>query len=170
VGAGMVTVEIDGIARAIKMCDWYTNRELHNRMRRAVRAGGKEMQAALKVAAAEEPTGNLPDSFKKVLAPKVSASARRGGDIVATVRPKSPLFNIFEPGAGQHEIDAPLLAGPAGDGSWSAAGRKRSGEFFAHGSVRHPGMKARPIRPTAFAAGRRPAEDAIAKVLFEQAP
>lgn len=158
----MGVVVISGADKVQKMLSWYDNPQLFNRMRRAVRAGGKEFQAGLKSAAASEPTGNIPDTFRKVPAPKVSASRRRGGDIVAKVRPKSPLFNIFEPGAGAHDItggySAPM-GGPAGK-RW----RKRS--FGARGTVRHPGLRARPIMPTAFKDRLTRADAAVAAVLF----
>jgi hypothetical protein len=185
-----VAIEIEGIPGAKKMVEGLTGRQMQNRMRRAVRAGGKVMQGTLKAAAATEPTGNVPASFKKVRAPKVSASLRRGGDIVSSVKPDSPLYNIFEPGAGGHEIGGGAafrpgsggrtrkvrggrrtggrLAGPAGGRTWDDGGRKRPGAFFARGEVHHPGMAARPLRPTAFAAGEGPARDAIARVLFEE--
>jgi hypothetical protein len=163
----MFVVRVEGVARVDRMLDWYSDRQLFNRLRRAVRAGGKPFQASLKAAAASEPTGNLPESFRKVPAPKVSASQRRGGDIVAKVRPKSPLFSIFEPGAEAHDIEGSLLGGPAGEGSWSQEGRNRGRAFTARGRVRHPGFKARPIRPIAFDAGKDASRRAVASVIFE---
>jgi hypothetical protein len=186
---------VEGGDEVRRMLGQYEGRELHNALRRAVRAGGKVMQASLKVAAATEPSGNVPDSFKKVPAPKVSASMRQGGDIVAKVRPKSPLFNIFEPGAGAHDIPPGkvhrehsvrgkrgryagpgavtrtgpgFLSGPpaADPGSWDAVGRKRGSRFFATRTVHHPGMSSREILPSAFQAGRTAAQLAIAEALF----
>jgi hypothetical protein len=172
-----VSIEVEGMDGVRRMlAPWVSGtgpnasaaRALHNRLRRAVRAGAKPFQAGLKAAAVAEPTGNVPNSFRKVPAAKVSASMRRGGEIVAKVKPKSPLFNVFEPGAGGHDITGPFLGGPAGaQEHWSQAGRKRAKGFAAHGTVHHPGMKARPLRPTAFAAGKGPALMAIARVLFE---
>jgi hypothetical protein len=185
---------VEGGDEVRRMLDRYQGREMQNALRRAVRAGGKVMQASLKVAAAAEPSGNVPDSFKKVPAPKVSTRGGLSGrDIVAKVRPKSPLFNIFEPGAGPHDIAPgafvtgragrtggihigrsgqmvgarkPLLAGPAGGSSWDPVGRKRGGRFFAKRTVHHPGMKSREILPSAFAAGRPAAQLAIAEAIF----
>jgi hypothetical protein len=187
---------VEGGDEVRRMIDRYQGREMQNALRRAVRAGGKVMQASLKVAAAAEPSGNVPDSFKKVPAPKVSTRGGISGrDIVAKVRPKSPLFNIFEPGAEPHDI-APgkvhrehsvrgkkgryagpgavtrtgpgFLAGPAADsqGSWDPVGRKRGGGFFARRTVHHPGMSSREILPSAFQAGRTAAQLAIAEALF----
>jgi len=160
-------VAIQGGDKVRRMLDGFTGQKLQNRLRRAIRAGAKPFQAGLKAAASSEPTGNLPHSFTKVPAAKVSASRRRGGTIVGRVRPKSPLFNIFEPGAGAHEISGAVLGGPSGSGGWTAAGRKRRGAFVAHGRVRHPGMKARPILPTAFSSRVRDAQQEVARVLFE---
>lgn len=163
---GMFVVRVD--ADAVKrMLTWYTSPKLHNRMRRAVYAGAKPFQAGLKEAAASEPTGNVPQSFRRVLRPKVSASSRRGGDIVAKVRPASPLFNVFEPGAEAHDIEGSVLGGPAGGSSWSSEGRKRGRAMAARGRVHHPGFKARPLMPTAFAAKRDDSRQEIARVLFE---
>lgn len=158
-----ITFDIRGLPETKRMISWYTDRELFNRMRRAVRAGGKVFQGELKQVAAEEPTGNLPDTFRKVPAPKVSSSARRGGVPTAIIRPKSSLFNIFEPGAGRHDITGGLIGGPAG-------GRWRGKTMAARGRVTHPGMKARPILPTAFGRGEDEAQDAVAAVLFEPSP
>jgi hypothetical protein len=166
-----LSVSVEGVADVQKMLERYSAREMQNRERRAVRASAKPFQAALKAVAA---SSNVPHSFTKVPAAKVSAHV--GADVEARVRPKSPLFNIFEPGAGGHDIaggafsgqGGGLLAGPAGGSTWTSEGRKRQGAFFARGHVRHPGMKARPIRPAAFARGRAQAMQEIARVMFEE--
>lgn len=163
----MANVEVRGADKVIRMLSWYDGRELHNRLRRAVRAAAKPIQGGLKSAAASEPTGNVPDTFTKVPAAKVSSSARLGGDIVARIRPKSPLFNIFEPGADAHEIAPGAKGRMVGGLSGPGGQRWRGRSFYARGRVRHPGMKARPIAPTAFASKRRSAEEAAARVLFE---
>lgn len=154
----MSTLDLRGLPETKAMLEQFAGRELVNRMRRAVRAAGNEFKEELADVAAEEPTGNLPDTFRKVRV-KISTSARRGGVPTAIVRPVSPLFNIFEPGAGSHEISGGLMGGPAGD-------RWRPGAFAASGTVRHPGMKARPILPAAFAGGEDEASDAAAEALF----
>lgn len=140
---------------------------LANRLRRGVRAGAKPFQAALKEVAA---ASDVPRSFQKVPAAKVSTHGGASGrDVVARVRPRSPLFNIFEPGAKSHTI-APRrtgrLGGPAGGSAWDASGRKRPADFFSAGPVEHPGMAARPILPAAFARARGAALDAFAAVVF----
>jgi hypothetical protein len=177
-----VSISIDGLPEVKRRIEGLTGRQMQNKLRRAVRAGAKPMQASLKVMAAAQPTGKLPHTFKRVPAAKVSASARRGGQIVASVKPKSALFNIFEPGAEAHEIGggaetrtgkdgrtrkvrggrrtSGMLAGPSGI-------RGRSKDFFVRGAVKHPGMKARPIRVRAFDAGKPLAKMAIASVLLE---
>lgn len=162
----MATLVIGGPA-VRRMLGKYEGSALQNRLRRAVRAGAKPFQVALQSAAASDPTGNVPESFRKVRAAKVST---RGGftgrDIVARVRPESPLFNIFEPGAQAHDIEGPMMAGPEGAGGWTSEGRKRPAPFGARGRVRHPGMAARPILPTAFGRGTAAAKMAVATALF----
>lgn len=158
-------VEITGGPAVQKMLDEYAPGPRQNLERRAVRAGGHVMQAALKAVAA---TGDVPHSFMKVPAPKVSTHGGVGQEIYAVVRPKSPLFNIFEPGAGSHDISGEFLGGPAGGGSWTSEGRKRPANFAARGRVRHPGMKARPILPRAAAMAGSEAMAAMAAVIFGQ--
>ena len=103
-------------------------------------------------------------------APKVSTRGGASGrEIVARVRPRSPLFNIFEPGAKGHTIAprrAAALAGPAGSAAWDRVGRKRGAAFFSRGPVSHPGMRARPILAAAFARGVNAAEQAMAAAIF----
>lgn len=165
-----VAFDVRGTKECLAMLDRFAGRELVNRMRRAVRAGAKPFQSAVKAAAAAEPTGNLPASFTKVPAAKVSTRGGVAGrDIIARIRPKSPLFNVFEPGAAAHDISGDLLVGPAGTGGWTATGRKRSQAMGARGRVRHPGMKARPILAIAFAASAAAAQAEVARVLFEPA-
>lgn len=184
----MSTLDVRGLPETKAMLEQFTGRELVNRMRRAVRAGGNEFKEALEETAAAEPTGNLPKTFQKARV-RVSSSMRRGGVPTAIVRPKSPLFNIFEPGAGAHTITPgirlqnsarpsrpsgttgganynvtrrgrPVLAGAAGQ-------RWRGAAFFSLAPVRHPGMRARPILPTAFASGKDDAARAATRKLFE---
>jgi hypothetical protein len=129
-----------------------------------VRAAAKPMQSALKSVAAG---ADVPRSFQNVPAAKVSTRGGSSGrEVEARVRPKSPLFNIFEPGAGEHSIEGALLAGPEGGSSWTSAGRKRPAVFAARGRVRHPGMAARSILPAAFARGAPEAERILADAIF----
>lgn len=162
----MAAVEITGTAAVQKMLDQYAPGPEQNLARRAVRAGGHVVQAELKAVAA---SSDVPRSFTKVPAPKVSTHGGVGQEVYAIVRPKSPLFNIFEPGAGPHEI-APksggLLFGQVGQGSWDPAGRKRPDTFAARRPVRHPGMKARPILARAAAAAASAAQEAMAAVIL----
>ena len=160
-------IRVTGAPAIERRLDELAGPGLANRLRRGVRAGAKPFQAALKEVAAES---DVPRSFQKVPAAKVSTHGGASGrDVVARVRPKSPLFNIFEPGAKGHTI-APRrtgrLGGPAGGSSWDATGRKRSADFFSAGPVEHPGMAARPILPQAFARGQAAAMDAFASVVF----
>jgi len=162
----MATVLITGLPAVDKMLDEYAPGARQNLERRAVRAGGHVVQAALKSVAAE---GGVPHSFQKVPAPKVSTHGDIGQEVFAIVRPKSPLFNIFEPGARSHDISGDLMGGPAGSGSWDATGRKRPADFAARGSVRHPGMRARPILPRAAAMSAAGAQTAMAAIILGQA-
>jgi len=189
----MAGITILGIPEARRALEGLDGKDRANAMRRAVRAAAKPMQAALKATAAG---ADVPRSFQKVPAAKVSTrGGANGREIEARVRPKSPLFNIFEPGAEAHDI-APgkvhrehsvrgkkgryagpgavtrtgpgFLAGPAADsqGSWDPVGRKRGGRFFARRTVHHPGMSSREILPSAFQAGRTAAQVAIAEAIF----
>ncbi|MHB8459113.1 MAG: hypothetical protein ACYDAK_05325 [Candidatus Limnocylindrales bacterium] len=160
-------VRVVGVAPIMRMLEQFEGQPLQNAMRRAVRAGAKPFQATLKSVAA---SSSVPRSFQKVPAPKVTTHGGSGRSIEAYVRPKSPLFNIFEPGAGVHTISpgsAGVLGGPAGPGGWSTAGRKRPGDFFSRGPVSHPGMRARPILPAAFAMGEPASVDAMANAIFQ---
>jgi hypothetical protein len=191
----MITaVHLEGLPQVRAMLSQFEGQELQNKMRKAVRAGAKPFQAGLKVAAA---TAGHPRSFQKVPAAHVTTRGGASGrSIEAWVRPKSPLFNIFEPGAKAHTIKpgkvhrqhsvrggrankgqysgpgavarsgGAVLAGPAGSGSWDNTGRKRAAAFFSTKPVRHPGMKARPILEAAFMARLSESEDAIAQAIF----
>lgn len=168
-----MTVTVLGIREAEKLLDGYQGRELANAERRAVRAAANTFRPEISAAAAARHGsggGNVPASFTKVPAAKVTTHGGGGRGIEAYVRPKSPLFNILEPGAGGHTIaprNGSALAGRPGEGGWSAAGRKRGPNgFFARGPVRHPGLAARPILPGAFAAGAGRAEAAAEAAIF----
>jgi hypothetical protein len=183
-------VHLEGLPQVRKMLDQFEGQELQNKMRVAVRAGLKPFQKTL---AFEGDTPGHPHSFTKVPAGKVTTRGGASGrEIEGYVRPKSPLFNIFEPGASSHTIGggterqarsggltkgvlrkvrggrrtSGMLSGPQGSASWDPGGRKRKASFFAKGPVTHPGMRARPILPAAFAAGEQAATDAIAKAIF----
>lgn len=187
----MTSVVITGADQILEVLEQLDGKDRQNLERRAIRAAAKPFQAAFKQVAASHQSV-VPASFLKVPAAKVSASMRRGGTIAATVRPKSPLFNIFEPGASGHSIGggverqaragglrkneqvrvrggrrtSRMLAGPAGKATWDDAGRKRKGAFFARGPVHHPGMSARPLTPTAFALGEPAAMEAFTAVIL----
>lgn len=178
----ITAVHLEGLPAVRKMLDQFEGQQLQNKMRVAVRAGLKPFQTQLKF---EGDTPGHPHSFTKVPAGKVSTHGGESGRAIeGSVRPSSPLLNIFEPGAGAHTI-APgssvtgrpgrkggkprkaALAGPAGGSGWDNVGRKRKGAFFSRGPVRHPGMSARPIIPAAFAAAEGAATDAIANAIFK---
>ncbi len=178
---------IEGIPGALRALDELAPKDRSNAMRRAVRAGLQPMRRQLQF---EGDTPGHPHSFTKVPPPRISTRGGASGrEIEGYVRPKSPLFNIFEPGAKAHTITPgekgfnsyrpsrpyptkarksgkAALAGPAGGSAWTNEGRKRPAAFFSRSAVRHPGMAARPILPAAFAAAVGPAEDAIANAIF----
>jgi hypothetical protein len=160
----VTSIVVTGVPAIQKVLEQLDGRDRYNAERRAVRAASKPFIAALK---AEAAAANVPRSFQKVPAAKISTDRGPGGrDVRAVIRPKSPLFNIFEPGAGAHDISADFMGGPAGGGSWSREGRKRPSEFAARGTVRHPGMRARPLLPGAFATAEPAAMDAFANAIF----
>lgn len=191
-------IHLEGLPAVRKMLDQFEGQQLQNKMRTAVRAGLKPFQRQLQF---EADTPGHPHSFAKITAKGHGTGvSTRGGEsgreIYGWVRPNSPLFNIFEPGAKGHTITpgvtgqntsrpsrptgsaghlnyavrkagVPILAGPAGSGSWDAKGRKRKGAFFSRGPVHHPGMSARPMLPAAFAAAEGASVDAIANAIFQ---
>lgn len=159
-------IDIRGLPQAEKMLAEFDDKALANKMRRAVRAGIAPFRVEMRAVAAEP---QYPRSFRKTKTRTTTRGGAGGRAIEAYVRPSSPLFNIFEPGAGEHTI-APkgggVLAGPAGGSSWDAGGRKRPATFFARGAVRHPGMAARPLLARVFASADPRAEDAVANAIF----
>lgn len=170
----MNTVEIhfEGVPQVKAMLAEFSPRQLQNKMRRAVRAGAKVFGGGLKSTAQSHHggAGNVPLSFQKVPAPKVSTHTEGGTGVEAYVRPKSPLFNVFQPGAKRHTIRPKRrgeLKGPAGTNRWDSVGRKRAGAFFAQGPVSHPGMSDRDILSPAFQAKLPEAIDAVVGVLFD---
>jgi len=168
-------IHVEGLPEVQRMLARFQGQQLQNRMRKVVRAGIKPFQGSLKSEAASQHGGseNVPLSFQKVPAAKVSTRGGASGrEIEAYVRPKSALFNIFEPGAREHTI-APRrkgrLAGPAGSASWTQKGRKRKGAFLSLRPVRHPGLKPRPLLEPAFEAKVDEAVDVIVRNLFDVA-
>jgi hypothetical protein len=185
----MTHVGIVGQPQVMAALDRLDDRSRQNLERRAVRAGAKVIQRQMRF---EGDTPGHPHSFTKVVV-RVSSSMRRGGVPTAFVRPRSPLFNILEPGARAHTITpgekglnsyrpsrpSPTrarqtgrraLAGRKGGSVWpenhSEAGRKRPDDFFSTGPVNHPGLAARPILPATIAAAGQAARDTMAEVVF----
>jgi hypothetical protein len=187
-------VHLEGLPQVEKLLAQYQGQPLQNKMRQAVRAGAKPMQAGVKAQAA---TPGHPHSFTKVPAAKVTTHGGTSGHAVeAWVKPRSPLFPIFEAGAKSHTIapgkihrahsvrggrknrgqysgpgavtrgPSSILAGPAGSGGWDTIGRKRGDAFFSTKPVRHPGMRGRPILEAAFMSRLTDSEDAIAQAIF----
>jgi hypothetical protein len=164
----MTSISVTGVPEIQQVLEQLDGKDRQNLLRRAVRAATKPFIADMKEVAA---SSNVPRSFQKIPAAKVSTQRGESGrEVGATVRPKSPLFNIFEPGAGEHEITGDFMGGPIGGASWEAQGRKRPSDFAARGSVRHPGMKGRPITPRSFSLGEAAASQALADVILGAAP
>jgi hypothetical protein len=191
-----VVLDIRGLAATRKMLATVDDKERFNRERRAVRAAGNIFKPALASSARAHHggAGNVPASFAKVRV-KVSSSNRRGRMPTAIIRPTSPLFNIFEPGAAAHTIEPGrkgrnssrpsrptgtkahktgkrAIAGPvaANPGVWDPVGRKRNQGFFATHAVRHPGMSSRALLPGVFSAEVGRAEEVAANIIFGLAP
>lgn len=140
---------------AKRMLARYEHREMIKRLRRGTRAGAAVYRVGLRARAKSDPL--IPDSFAKTR----SKSGVRFGDIRSEVGPKSPLFSIFEGGAGSHDIEprsGSLLIGPAGD-RWR-------GRAFAARRVRHPGMRARPLAAPVFRDREGAAKKAVAVAVF----
>jgi len=151
-----VVVDVQGLPETKRLLAELDERQLQNRMRRALRAGAKVMRQELRRQAASR--SDLPRSFRK------TRTRSHRNPLGVSVSPKSPLSNIFEPGAPRHS------GGRAGQLPSNASGEAaRGGEplFGAWGPVSHPGMAARPLIAPVFAAAERPAEKAVGDTLFE---
>jgi hypothetical protein len=189
----MNEIIVSGIPELQKVLDQLDGGDRQNLLRRAVRAATKPFIADMKEVAA---SSDVPRSFRKIPAARVSTQRGASGrEVGATVRPKSPLFNIFEPGASTHTIGGGVerqeragggragekvrvrggrgkrvLGGPIGGAAWEAVGRKRPSDFFATGPVRHPGFKGRDIVARSFSMGEAAASAALAAVILGSAP
>lgn len=190
-------VGVIGVPEIEKVLDSLDPKDRQNLERRAVRAGAKPMAEALKHIAA---ASRVPRSFSAATPARMVRVTTHGvtnGAVEAVVRPPSPLFNIFQPGARAHTI-APrtsglylsrkgtnararklsvvrrehpgVLAGAAGHGSWDEVGRKRSATFFSSTPVRHPGLAAHDLLGPAFAASSEAASASVAAVIFGNGP
>lgn len=122
----MATVVVKGADEAQKLLRSLSGRELQNRTRRGTRAGAAVFRTAVRAAARSR--SDLPDSFAR------TATRGHRSPVGTSTGPTSPLLNIFEGGAGAHEI------GGAGQVLVN-----READFFARGPVHHPGMDARPL-------------------------
>lgn len=153
--AGTVTVTIEGLPETKRLLEQFEGRQLNNRTRRALRAGAKVFRTEMRSQASSR--SDLPKTFRK------TRTRAHRTPLGVSVSPKSPLSNIFEEGAKPHTI-APMrggaLVGKAGE-------RSRGSAFFARGSVRHPGMNARPFIGPVFDASQDDAEDEFGRVIFE---
>jgi hypothetical protein len=170
-----VSIDIRGLPAVKRMLATVDDRTRQNLERRAVRAAGNIFKPALAAAAASRHgsgAGNVPASFRKVKVKVSTHGGPSGRDPIARVRPISPLFNIFEPGAGGHTI-APRrkgrLSGAPGGGGWDATGRKRGRGFYARGPVHHPGFASRALLAGVFSATVDRAETAATNIIFGHA-
>lgn len=119
-------IEIRGTKEARKLLESLSGRELQNRTRRATRRGAAIFREAVRDQARSR--SDIPDSFAR------TATKAHRNPVGTSTGPTSPLLNIFEGGAGVHEIGdrgQPLV--------------NRDADFFARGPVTHPGMAARPF-------------------------
>lgn len=101
-------VSVTGQSAVLRELDLYAPQARQNLERRAVRAGANVVKKQMSF---EADAPGHPHSFTKVKV-RISSSMRSGGVPSALVRPSSPLFNIFEPGAHGHAI-APGSKGAA---------------------------------------------------------
>jgi hypothetical protein len=137
-------VSLRGAPEARKLLDSLTGRELQNRTRRGVRAGAKVLRTEVRAEAKRRP--DLPDSFART-------ATRNHRNLSTSTGPTSPLLNIFEVGAGVHQI------GKTGQLLHSQQGEPL---FAARGPVTHPGMDARPLIAPVFARKEEDAGEAAA--------
>jgi hypothetical protein len=149
-GGGGVQMELWGMADVQAMLNAYTDRELQNRTRRALRAGAKVFREAMR-AQGKGDWSNRPRSFNK------TRTRGHRNPLGVSVSPQSPLSNIFEHGAKGHDI------GKAGQLLYGV-----NPPFIARGPVHHPGVSARPFIGPVFAAHEKAAEAAFAKVLLAE--
>lgn len=138
-GGLSVTVDARDLAEARELLDSLSGRDLQNRTRRATRRGAAVMRTELRK---EVKSGQHPRSFKKI------ATKGHRTPVGTSVGPTSPLLNIFEPGAGAHEISPGRLRVSGGRPmllSGAAGEHYRTRAFVASMPVTHPGMAARPL-------------------------
>lgn len=149
-----LTVSLRGGKEARKMLDSLSGRELQNRVRRGSRRGAAIFRAEVRSRAG---SGGIPRSFKK------TATRGHRTPVGTSTGPTSPLLNIFEVGAGRHEI-APGKLAASGNRPMLLSGRAgehyRSSDFAASMPVSHPGMGARPLIAPVFAAKQDEASEA----------
>lgn len=158
-----VDVDLRGREEVERLLSEFEGGKLNNRVRRGMRAGAKVMRSHVRKLAASD---RYPRSFRKT-----KTKAHRNPLGVST-GPTSPLLNIFESGAGSHDIGSggQLLTnrdeGLSGQ-MLTAVGRGGEDLFVARGPVSHPGMAARPLIAPTFDATKDAAGEAAADVIFE---
>lgn len=142
-------VSLRGDREVRELLDSLSGRELANRTRRATRAGVAVMRPVLR-ARAKDP--KYPRSYAKI-------ATKGHRDLSTSIGPVSPLWNIFEGGAGPHRIapkHAPVLSNP-----------DTSPPFFSRGPVMHPGVRALPFTVPVFEETKDKASDAALDKLLD---
>jgi len=134
-----ISIDLRGLPEVKALLAQFSDRELNNRQRRALRAGIAVMRRGLR---ARAKSGRYPRKFR------ATRTRAHRNPLGVSVSPQSPLSPIFERGAKGHPI--PISKGP-----------------FAGRTVTHPGMAARPIAGPTFDAERPAAERAFEDTLFE---
>lgn len=153
-----VVVEVDASEVDELLGRQLAPRELNNRTRRALRAGGKVMREGLRAEARRR--ADLPRTFAK------TRTRSHRNPLGVSVSPQSPLSNIFEHGSKTHTVGAPGQILSNLD-KRREAGSSQGRPFFARGPVTVRGMAARPFIVPTFEANEDRAGDAAEKVLFE---
>jgi hypothetical protein len=158
------TVTIRGGPAIARTLNALGGRELQNRTARATRAGAGVFRKALR---SEVKSGVHPKTFRKL------ATRNHRMPIGTSVGPTSPLINIFEGGAGSHEI-APGKLQSTGNRPMLLSGKGgehyRPRDFAAAMPVTHPGMAARPLIGPVFDRTNAEAADKAMDTLLEGLP
>lgn len=154
-------VDVRGLPETRKLLRSLSGQQLQNRVRQGTRAGAKVMRTELRSRAASP---EFPSSFKK------TATRGHRNPVGTSTGPRSPLINIFEPGAGAHPIGGGGQVLSNFENRRQDAGDYRGGLFFARGPVDHPGMAARPLIGPTFDATKDAAAQAAIDTIFTERP
>lgn len=136
-----VSIDLRGLPEVQKMLGQFTDREMVNRTRRALRGSAGVFRKRMR-GAGQMGWPSRPKTFRK------TRTRNHRTPLGVSVSPQSPLSNIFEGGAKAHAI--PIGRGP-----------------FAGRLIQHPGVAARPFVGPIFDAAKREAEGKFTDDLFE---